>query len=127
LKNIIATHNAPAAIGPYSQGITYEGCLIFTAGQIGIDPSNGKMVDGGVEAQTEQALNNLREVLEAGRSTLSRILKVTIYLADMNDFTTVNEIYANFFPNEPPVRTAIQVAALPMGALIEIECIAASK
>ncbi len=127
MKRTIETSAAPAAIGPYSQGVTYNGALVFTAGQIGMDPSTGEIVEGGIEAQTIQALNNLRLVLDAGKSSLGNALKVTIFLVDMNDFNTVNDIYKNFFSESQPARSAVQVSGLPKGALIEIECIAAAK
>ncbi len=127
MRRVVETNSAPAAIGPYSQAVKYEGKLVFTAGQIGMDSHTGELVDGGIIAQTEQALNNMREVLEASQSALSLVLKVTMFLADMNDFQTVNRVYSNYFVHEPPARSAVQVAALPKGALIEIECVAASK
>lgn len=127
MRRVVETNSAPAAIGPYSQAVKYEGKIVFTAGQIGMDAHSGKLVQGGIVAQTEQALNNMREVLEASNSALSQVLKVTLYLADMNDFKTVNEVYSRYFVYEPPARSAVQVAALPKGALIEIECVAASN
>ncbi len=126
MKRMIETRNAPAAIGAYSQGVVYEGRLVFTAGQIGIDPRTGELVEG-VAAQAEQALKNLSAVLESGLSSLKNVLKVTIFLSDIGDFDTVNEVYARHFPVEPPARSAVQVAALPKGALVEIECIAATR
>jgi len=124
MKHIIATNNAPQAIGAYSQGTVFAGRLLFTAGQLGMDPETGKLVEGGVGAQAEQALNNLRAIVEAGGSSLEGVLKTTIYLADIADFTIVNSVYATFFPTDPPARSAVAVAALPKGALVEIECIA---
>jgi len=126
MKRIINTNNAPAAIGPYSQGVINEGRFIFTAGQLGLDPISGELVGGGIEAQTRRTLDNLKAVLEAGHSNLDRVVKVTIYLANISDFATMNEIYAEYFPKDPPARSAVQVAALPKGGLIEIECIAAA-
>jgi 2-iminobutanoate/2-iminopropanoate deaminase len=123
MRRVIATENAPAAVGPYSQGILLRD-LVFTAGQLGIDPATGKFVEGGVEAQTRQALTNIQAVLEAAGSSLSRVVKVTVFLQDMNDFKAVNGIYAQFFSKSPPARSAVQVAALPLGGLIEIEAIA---
>lgn len=127
MRRVVETNSAPAAIGPYSQAVKYEGKIVFTAGQIGMDCHTGELVKGGIIEQTEQALNNMREVLEASNSALSLVLKVTMYLADMKDFQTVNRVYANYFVHEPPARSAVQVAALPKGALIEIDCVAASK
>ncbi len=122
-REVITARNAPAAVGPYSQGIRANG-LIFTAGQLGIDPATGKLVEGGVEAQARQALTNLQAVLEAAGSSLSRAVKVTVFLQDMNDFKAVNGVYAQFFTQDPPARSAVQVAALPLGGLVEIEAIA---
>jgi 2-iminobutanoate/2-iminopropanoate deaminase len=123
VRKVIATENAPAAVGPYSQGI-HAGDLVFTAGQLGIDPASGKFVAGGVEAQARQALTNLQGVLEAAGVSLDRAVKVTVFLQDMNDFQAVNAVYAQFFTQDPPARSAVQVAALPLGGLVEIEAIA---
>ncbi|MBT3233594.1 MAG: reactive intermediate/imine deaminase [Calditrichaeota bacterium] len=127
MRRVVETNSAPAAIGPYSQAVKYEGKVVFTAGQIGMDSHTGELVEGGIIEQTEQALNNMREVLEASQSALSLVLKVTMYLVDMDDFQTVNRVYANYFVHEPPARSAVQVTALPKGALIELDCVAASK
>lgn len=125
MKRVVETRKAPAAIGPYSQGTTYEGKLLFTAGQIGIDPATGELVPGGVAAQTERAMENLKAVLEAGLTTFDKVLKTTIYLTDLSHFAEVNEVYARYFEKgRYPARTTVQVAALPKGALVEIECIA---
>ena len=123
LREVIATANAPAAVGPYSQGIRTRD-LVFTAGQLGIDPATGKFAPGGVEAQARQALINLQAVLEAAGSSLSRAVKVTVFLQDINDFKAVNGVYAQFFTQDPPARSAVQAAALPLGGLVEIEAIA---
>jgi len=122
-REVIATENAPAAVGPYSQGIR-AGHLIFTAGQLGMDPTTGKLVAGGVEAQARQALTNLQAVLEAAGTSLDRAVKVTVFLGDIQDFKAVNGVYAQFFTQDPPARSAVQVAALPLGGLVEIEAIA---
>jgi len=122
-RTVIATNQAPAAVGPYSQGIRAAG-LVFTAGQLGMDPDTGKMVEGGVEAQTRQALTNLAAVLEAGGASLASVCKVTVFLQDMDDFKTMNGIYAQFFTQNPPARSAVEVAALPLGGLVEIEAVA---
>lgn len=127
MKRVIATKDAPAAIGSYSQGTAYEGKLVFCAGQIGIDPRTGELAPGGIEAQTERAMKNLEAVLEAGLTSFINVVKVTIYLTDMADFPVVNQIYGRYFGEDlPPARSTVQVAALPKGALIEIECIAAA-
>ena len=122
-RQIIATEKAPAAVGPYSQGIR-AGDLVFTAGQLGMDPVTGQLVEGGVEAQARQALTNLKAVLEASGSGLERVVKVTVFMQDINDFKAVNGVYAQFFTKDPPARSAVQVAALPLGGLVEIEAIA---
>ncbi|MDP8228224.1 MAG: RidA family protein [Candidatus Electryoneaceae bacterium] len=132
-KKIVSTEKAPQAIGAYSQGIVFDSRLLtttktrilFTSGQLGMDPQTGEFVEGGVAAETERALENLKAVVEAGGSSMENVLKVTILLADINDFAVVNEIYARYFPTAPPARSAFQVSALPKGARIEIECIAA--
>jgi len=124
MHKIVTTLEAPAAIGPYSQGVISQGGFLFTAGQIGLNPHTGEMVEGGIEAETVQALENLIAVLSAGNSALNQILKVTIFLTNIDDFGLVNKIYSDYFTSEFPARSAVQVAALPKGALIEIECIA---
>ncbi len=121
-RQIIATPAAPAAIGPYSQAVRV-GDLVFTAGQIGLDPTSGQLVEG-LEAQTRQALANLRAVLAAAGTTMDQVVKTTIFLADMNDFGRVNAIYGEAFTVAPPARSTIQAAGLPRGALVEIEVIA---
>ena len=119
----IATPLAPQAIGPYSQAIQ-AGSLLFLSGQIPLDPGSGEMVPGGIEAQTRQVLNNLGEVLKAAGLDFSCLVKTTIYLVDLGDFATVNRIYGEFFAEVPPARATVQVAALPKGALVEIDGIA---
>lgn len=122
-KKIIFTDKAPKAIGPYSQAIRTES-LVFTAGQVGIVPETGELVEGGIEAQTRQVLTNLKHVLEAADSGLNFVVKTTVFLKDMNDFAKMNAIYAEFFGENPPARSTIAVAGLPKGALVEIECVA---
>ena len=122
-KTIITTDKAPRAIGPYSAGVS-TGHLVFTAGQLGIDPASGKMVEGGIQEQTRQALNNLKAVLEAAGSRLDWVIKTTVFLQDIGEFKLMNEVYGTFFTNEFPARSAIQVAALPLGAAVEIEAVA---
>jgi 2-iminobutanoate/2-iminopropanoate deaminase len=123
-RKIILTDKAPAPIGPYSQGISVKG-LLFTAGQVPIDPAVGKVVANDIKSQTRQALENLRAVVEAGGSNLDKVIKVTVFLKDMNDFATVNEIYAEYFGQSKPARSAVQVAKLPLDVMIEIEAVAA--
>jgi 2-iminobutanoate/2-iminopropanoate deaminase len=119
----IHTDGAPAAIGPYSQAIA-SGGFVFTAGQIGLDPGTGEFVEGGVAEQAERALKNLSAVLEAAGTSMKDVVKTTLYLADMGDFVTVNEIYAGYFSEPFPARSAVQAADLPRGALVEIDAIA---
>ncbi|HEY9076880.1 MAG TPA: RidA family protein [Anaerolineaceae bacterium] len=122
-RTVIVSDHAPKAIGPYSIGIDAQG-FIFASGQLGIDPGTGALVEGGVEAETRQALMNLSKVLESGGSSLDLVVKTTVFLRDIADFSKMNSIYAEFFTNEPPARSAFQVAALPRGASVEIEAIA---
>ena len=122
-KQIVSAENAPKAIGPYSHG-TKANHLLYTSGQLGMEPSTGALVEGGVEAQTRQALLNLKAVLEAGGSGLVHVLKTTVFLQDMNDFGKMNAVYAEFFTENPPARSAVQVAALPKGGAVEIEAVA---
>ncbi|NWG34122.1 MAG: RidA family protein [Chloroflexi bacterium] len=122
-KKIVSTEKAPKAIGPYSQAIRTEN-LVFTAGQIGLVPATMEIVEGGIAAQTRQVLTNLKHVLEAADSGLNFVVKTTVFLQNMEDFAAMNAVYAEFFPENPPARSTIAVAALPKGALVEIECIA---
>ncbi len=122
-KEVIIAPEAPAAIGPYSVAIR-AGQFVYTAGQIGIDPAIGAIVSGGVEAETRQALTNLKHVLEAGGSSLKNVVKTTVFLRDMEDFGRMNAVYAEFFTEDYPARSAVQVAALPKGAAVEIEAVA---
>jgi 2-iminobutanoate/2-iminopropanoate deaminase len=125
-KKIVSTEKAPKAIGPYSQAILVDR-LVFTAGQVGLDPGTMELVEGGIEAQTRQVLTNLRHVLEKADSGLNYIIKTTVLLQDMSDFARMNAIYAEFFPENPPARSTVQVAGLPKRALVEIECVALLK
>jgi 2-iminobutanoate/2-iminopropanoate deaminase len=125
MKKLIQTEKAPRAVGPYSQGISIEsGKLIFTSGQIPLDPQTGEMVDGGIEEQIERVIQNLKAVLEAGGSGLDRVVKTTVFLKHMGDFQVMNRVYEKHFKNNPPARSTIEVSALPKGALIEMECVA---
>jgi len=126
-RTAIATKGAPAAIGPYSQGVVAPaGQLVFCSGQIALDPVTGEMVGAGdVRAQTERVLENLGAVLAAAGASFATVVKTTIFLADLQDFGNVNEVYARYFPSQPPARATVQAAGLPRGALIEIEAIAA--
>ena len=122
-KRVLYTEKAPKAIGPYSQAI-HIGNLIYTAGQVGLDPASMELVTGGVEEQTRQALTNLTNVLEAAGSSMAQVVKTTVFLKDMNDFAKMNGVYAEFFKENPPARTTVAVAGLPKNALVEIECVA---
>jgi 2-iminobutanoate/2-iminopropanoate deaminase len=122
-KKIIFTDKAPKAIGPYSQAIVTD-TMVFTSGQVGLEPSTGELVEGGIEAQTRQALTNIQNILEAAASGLNYAVKTTVFLKDMQDFSMMNAIYSEFFPKNPPARSTVAVAALPKGALVEIEAVA---
>ena len=122
-REIISTENAPAAVGPYSQAIRV-GDFIYTAGQIALVPETGKLVEGGIEAQTRQVMQNLASVLEAAGSSLAHIVKTTIFVTNLADFATINKVYGSFFASDPPARSTVQVAALPLGANVEIEAVA---
>jgi len=123
VKDIIATDRAPQAIGPYSQAIR-AGNLVFASGQIPIDPATGEFVAGGIAEQTEQVLRNLSAVFEAAGLGLAQVVKTTVFLADMDDFAAMNEVYGKFFAHQPPARATVQAARLPRDARVEIEAIA---
>jgi 2-iminobutanoate/2-iminopropanoate deaminase len=123
MKDVIATNAAPGAVGPYSQGIKTD-TLVFTAGQLGIDPETGDFAGDDVTAQTRQAMENLQAVLKAAGTDLAHVVKTTIFVADMDDFAAVNDVYGRFFGDAPPARSTVQVAALPLGGRVEIEMIA---
>ena len=125
-KKVIFTEKAPKAIGPYSQAIRTES-MVFTAGQAGLDPATGELVKGGIEAETRQALTNLKHVLDASDSGLNYVVKTTVFLKDINDFAKMNAVYGEFFSQNPPARSTIAAAALPKNALVEIEVIALLK
>lgn len=119
----VSTDNAPAALGPYSQAIILDG-MVYTSGQIGLDPASGQLVEGDVQAQTHRVLQNVAAVLEAAGSSLANVVKTTVFLTSMGDFAAMNEVYATYFGNEPPARSTVAVAELPKGARVEIETIA---
>jgi 2-iminobutanoate/2-iminopropanoate deaminase len=122
-KTIVKTDKAPKAIGPYSVG-AIGGQLVYTAGQIGLDPVSGEVVSGGIEAETRQALNNLSEILAAAGSGIDKVIKTTVFLHDMADFAAMNGVYAQFFTENAPARTTVAVAGLPKNVLVEIEAVA---
>ena len=123
MKTIVNTSGAPAAIGPYSQATRVDG-LVFVSGQLPIDPASGEFVPGGVAEQTDRCLKNVQAILEESGAALSSVVKTTVYLAHITDFSAMNEVYATYFVENPPARAAFEVAALPKGALVEIEAIA---
>lgn len=123
MKEAVVSPNAPKAIGPYSQAVKV-GPWVFCSGQLGMDPETGELVPGGIEAETRQALTNLQHVLEAAGASLDHVVKVTVFLQDIGDFAKMNEVYSTFFRAPYPARAAVQVAALPKGARVEIEAIA---
>ena len=123
MKQVIHTDKAPAAIGPYSQAIQI-GQLLFTSGQVPIDPETGAIVEGGIQEQARQSLNNIKAILNAAGTNMGAVVKTTVFLQDMNDFAAMNEVYAQFFQEPYPARSAVQVARLPKDVLVEIEAIA---
>jgi 2-iminobutanoate/2-iminopropanoate deaminase len=123
-RRVVSTQGAPKAIGPYSQAIIHGG-LVFLSGQGPLDPATGRIAGDDTAQQTERVLENLRAVLEASGSSLAQVLKVTVFLKDLNDFQKMNQVYSRFFPSEPPARATIQAARLPLDTLVEIEAIAA--
>jgi 2-iminobutanoate/2-iminopropanoate deaminase len=125
-RQVIQTRAAPAAIGPYSQAILV-GDTLYTSGQIALDAATGQLVEGDVRAQASQVIHNLRAVVEAGGFSMSDVVRTTIFLASMDDFAAVNEIYSGAFPSDPPARSTVQAAALPRGALVEIDAIAVKQ
>jgi len=122
-REVVTCSNAPAAIGPYSVAIKTDN-LVFVSGQLGIDPANGAIVEGGIQAQTRTALTNLKSVLESAGSSLGQVVKTTVFLTDIAQFAEMNSVYAEFFTSDHPARSAIQVAALPKGGIVEVEAIA---
>ncbi|MBU0691570.1 RidA family protein [bacterium] len=123
-REIIATKTAPAAIGPYSQAVKFSGTMLYTAGQIPLHPETGEIVGNTAAAQAEQVLKNLKAVVEAGGGKLENVIKVTVFMKDMNDFASINEVYAKYFTQSYPARSAVEVARLPKDVLVEIECLA---
>lgn len=123
MKQIIATDNAPKAIGPYSQAVVHNG-LAFLSGQIPLDPATNTMVEGGIEVQTERVMENLKGLLAACGSSLENVVKTTVFLKDMGEFAKMNEVYARYFTVNPPARATVEAARLPRDVKVEIECIA---
>jgi len=126
MKKTVSTNEAPAAIGPYSQAVR-SGRFLFCSGQIPLDPKSGEIVSGDIAAQTRRVLDNIAAVLRAEGLTFDNVVKTTVFLTDLGDFQTVNEIYGSYFKQEPPARSTVQISALPKGAKLEIEVIAASE
>ena len=124
MTKIVSTEHAPKAIGPYSQAIVSNG-FAFLSGQIPLDPVTGQLIEGDIAAQTARVLDNLKAVLEASRSSLKQVVKTTVYLKDMAEFARMNEIYARYFPDNPPARATVEAARLPRDVRVEIDCIAA--
>jgi len=124
MKNIISTEQAPKAIGPYSQAVISNG-FAFLSGQIPLDPATNQLIDGGIAAQTERVLENLKSVLEAAGSSLDRVVKTTVYLKDMGEFAKMNEVYGRYFTANAPARATVEAARLPRDVSVEIDCIAA--
>jgi len=122
-RTAVSTDRAPAAVGPYSQGMV-AGNLVFVSGQIPFDPRTGRMVEGDIQAQARRSLENVKAVLEAAGCTMSDVVRTTVYLADMNDFGKVNEVYAGYFEADPPARACVEVSRLPKGVDVEIDAIA---
>lgn len=123
MRQVIKTNKAPGAIGPYNQGIVAGGTFVFTAGQIPLDVG-GTLISGGIGEQTHQALKNLKAVLEAAGSSLEQVVKTTVFLQNLDNFAVMNEVYGQYFKDQPPARSTVQVAKLPKGALVEIEAVA---
>ena len=122
-KEVVATQQAPQAIGPYSQAIKANG-FVFTAGQIPLDPASGKQVEGDIKAQTERVMRNLEAILAEAGASFDTVVKTTCYLANLDDFAAFNEVYARFFTAQPPARSTVQAARLPAGVQVEVDCIA---
>ncbi len=123
-KEIVSTKNAPGAVGPYSQAVKCGG-MVYTAGQVALDPNTGQMVEGGIKEQTHQVFANLKAVLEAAGTSLENVVKATVFIVDMDKFGEVNEVYAEYFTGDFPARSCVEVSRLPKGALVEIEVVAA--
>jgi 2-iminobutanoate/2-iminopropanoate deaminase len=123
-REIVSTNNAPAAIGPYSQAIRFQGQMIYTAGQIPIDPATGQVVGVSISEQTERVIRNLAGILDAAGSSLNNVVKTTVYLKNMSEFADMNAVYGRYFDADPPVRSTVEVSRLPKDVLVEIECLA---
>jgi len=125
-RDVVSTTSSPLAIGPYSQAIKANG-FVFTSGQIPIDPETKQLVPGGIAEQTERVMLNLAAVLDAAGSSMAKVVKTTCFLVNLDDFSAFNEVYARYFPSDPPSRSTVQVSRLPLGSLVEIECIALAE
>ncbi len=123
-KSVVFTKNAPAPIGPYNQGIIAQGQFLYTAGQVAIDPTTGQILQGDIKVQTRQVMNNVKAIIEQAGGTMQQIVKTTVFLKDMDEFASMNEVYAEFFPSHPPARSTVEVARLPKDFKVEIDAIA---
>lgn len=123
MRKAVQTNSAPTAIGPYSQGIQANG-FVYTAGQTGFDPATGKLVEGGIQEQTVRTLENVKAILEAAGTSLSNVVKTTVFVTDLANFAEMNAVYRTYFGDQPPARSTVQVAGLPAGAIVEIEAVA---
>ncbi len=126
MREIISSEGAPGAIGPYSQAVRSAGFL-YCSGQIPLDPATGKIVEGGIEEQTDRVLKNLEAVIAAGGSSFPQVLKTTVYMVDLSEFPKMNSVYAKYFPASPPARATVQVSGLPMGVRVEIDAVASTE
>lgn len=125
MRETVKTTQAPAAVGPYSQGIKFSGgTFLFTAGQVALDPATGQMIEGDIKAQTRRTLENVKAILAAAGSSLANVVKTSVFMTDLSEFAAMNEAYSEFFPQNPPARTTVEVKALPRGAKVEIETLA---
>ena len=123
MKDVVSTDHGPKAIGPYSQAIKANG-FVFVSGQVALDPKTQQLIEGGIAQQTERVMENLKGIVEAAGSNMSKVVKTTVFLTDMNDFTAMNEVYGRYFPSQPPARATVQVSRLPKDVKVEIEVVA---
>ncbi|MCA9732896.1 MAG: RidA family protein [Deferribacteres bacterium] len=127
MRKVVKTENAPGAIGPYSQGVVFQGSLVYTAGQVPLDPVTGVLRNGTIEEATKQVLENVKAILTEAGSSLENVVKTTVFMSDLTEFSRMNAVYSQYFEKDPPARSAVQVSALPLNARIEIEAVALIK